>query len=125
MTCLLLCPLFPRTKSQSKGLARPGRLAHVSLGHIPGKSLLTPCLSGQERFSDRLVPPWHHLEGNPEPEKSRHLPELTQQGTVAEKCRSESLVLEQTALVPTPALILICLGNLGQSPLSAPQYARS
>lgn len=82
LTCLLLCPLFPRMKSQSKGVAGPGLLAHVSLGHIPGKSLLTLCLSGQGRCSDRRMPPWHHIEGNSEAEQ--RLAELTQQGPVAE-----------------------------------------
>lgn len=35
-------------KSQPKGVPRPGLLANTSLRHIPGKSLLTPCLLGQD-----------------------------------------------------------------------------
>lgn len=62
------------------------------------QSLLTPCLSGQERHSDRLVPPWYHREGTSEPEKSRDLPELTQQGAVAERHRTENLGPEADSL---------------------------
>lgn len=72
-------------------VARPGLLAHVSLEYILSKSLLTLCLPEKERCSDRIVPPWKHIQGNSDPEKSRDLPELTQEGRVAEEHRSENL----------------------------------
>lgn len=79
LTCLpCVCPpIASYDKVSVQGGGQACLLAHVGLEHIPGKSRLTDCLPGQERCSDRLVPPWHHLEGNSEPEKNRDSPELT------------------------------------------------
>ena len=53
---------LPMAKSQPEGLPRSGPLADMSLGHIPGKLPLPPCLPGQVGCSDSLVPAWHHTE---------------------------------------------------------------
>lgn len=72
-------------KSQAKGLHRPGSLANISLGHIPGKSFLPLRLPGQEGCSDGLVLSWHQTDKEIQNQRGPDLPELTQHGTVMEE----------------------------------------
>lgn len=114
-------PALVSPVSQNEVSARGGgqarRAAHVSLGHIPGKSLLTLCLSGQGRHSDRRAPPWHYRAGSSEAEQG--LTGRTQQGPVAGTRDSPKV----HSPVPVPAPTLTGFVNLGQPLCSGPQQA--
>lgn len=109
--CFIGQSLSPRGRpGQATGSCEPGTHSW--------QSLLTPCQSGEERHSDRLVSPYrgHHIEGTSAPEKSRDLPELTRQGAVAEKPRTENLGPEAGGLgsYTSPDPDLLC--ELGAVP---------
>lgn len=117
LTCLLSCLLSSMAKCQHKRV--PGLLASTSLGHISGKSLLTSCLPGQEWYSDRLVPLWHHIkEGTQAQRRTETCLNLHSRAQWQRIAEERTWALKQTAPVPIPDLLLTCFVTLGQSLLS-------